>query len=147
VLTNAADLPHDRRRGTTKARGRKVAIREARGLYHHAQEERPAWIEIFVDKVFHPRLPSIFWRMGVLRDLHLAPVFFHELGHHIQATHVPDHRETENVADEWGRRFARRFLYRRHWCVFPLFRLLAVLFFPLLRRRVTGDRKDAVRSD
>jgi hypothetical protein len=49
VLTNSSGLPRGMRRSVTKARGRKVRIVEARGLYRQAWEGKPAWIQIFVD--------------------------------------------------------------------------------------------------
>jgi hypothetical protein len=49
VLTNAGALSRNRRRSVSKSRGRKVRIKEARGLYHPASQQRGAWIEIFVD--------------------------------------------------------------------------------------------------
>lgn len=40
----------------------------------------------------------------LLREISIGEVLYHELGHHIHACARPEHREKEDVADDWGRK-------------------------------------------
>jgi hypothetical protein len=51
-LSNSGVLNHSRKRQKTYSRKRKVAIRECRGLYYQKWHGQPAYIELFVDKIF-----------------------------------------------------------------------------------------------
>jgi hypothetical protein len=121
VLTNTAALPRNRRRGKTRARKRKVRIAEARGLYHPRSNNQPAWIEIFVDNFWEYERRA-FRKIAFLRDIVLADALYHELGHHIHHTLRPEHRERENVADEWAARLTAHFI-KKYGYLRPLMRL------------------------
>lgn len=114
VLTNAGGLPRDRRRSVTKSRGRKVRIKEARGLYHPASQHRGAWIEIFVDNILNRWEDSWLQRTRWFRETELAEVLFHEIGHHIHFTVRPEYREKEDVADVWKVRLQRNYVRQRY---------------------------------
>ena len=126
VLTNAGGLGHDRRKQKTRSRKRKVLIRESRGLYHQEWHNEPAWIEVFVDNVCQG-WPSWLLRIPFFRDLAFADVVFHELGHHIQKTQVPEFKEREDVADKWSKRLSRHYFLRRYWYFMPLLFVLAFI--------------------
>jgi len=114
VLTNAGNMPRSRRRSVTKSRGRKMRVREVRGLYHPAFHGRQAWIEIFVDNTlrwWNTRLRRLF---PFARDIELSNVLFHEIGHHIHYTARPEFREKEDVADIWKARLMRNYSRQRH---------------------------------
>ena len=113
VLSNSAGLPHDRRRGVTKARGKKVVIANALGLYHQAWKGQPAWIELLADNIL-ARLPDWAWRLAPFRDWELCTVIFHELGHHIHATRVPEFRERESVAEDWADKLGEACYRQKH---------------------------------
>jgi hypothetical protein len=121
VLTNAGGLPRDRRRSVTKSRGRKARIKEARGLYHPASQQRGAWIEVFVDNALD-RSGSGWdgWRGRWLqranwfRETELSDVIFHEIGHHIHFTVRPEYREKEDVADVWKVRLQKNYIRQRY---------------------------------
>lgn len=125
VLTNAGTLPRSRRRSVTKSRGRKVRVRETRGLYHPAFHRRAAWIEIFVDNTLR-RSSSGFWKfIPIVRMFELREVLFHEIGHHIHHTTRPEYREKEDVADVWkvrleGEYNRRRFPWLRRFARLPI---------------------------
>ena len=120
VLTNAGGLSHDRRRQKTLSRKRKVLIRESRGLYHQKWQNESAWIEVFVDNVCQG-WPSWLLRIPFFSDLALADIVFHELGHHIQKTQVPEFKEREDVAEKGSKRLSRHYFWRRYWYLMPLF--------------------------
>lgn len=119
VLTNTQGLNRERRKQKTRSRKRKVRIRESSGLYHQEWRNEPAWIEIFVDNLCQ-YWPSWILRIPFLRDLAFAETVFHEIGHHLQRTQVPEFAEREDVADRWSERLSRQYLRRRYWYLMPL---------------------------
>jgi hypothetical protein len=129
VLTNTENLARGRRRSVTKSRGRKVRIREARGLYHPASHQCGAWIEVFVDNVLNQRGQG--WdgwkgrwlqRSNWFRETELSGVLFHEIGHHIHLTLRPEFREKEDVAEVWKVRLQRNYIRQRHRTIRSLVR-------------------------
>jgi hypothetical protein len=118
VLRNAAGLNHERRRSKTLSRKRKVAIARCRGLYHQRWKGEPAWIEIFVDNVFRDCPRPLLW-FSILRESYLGDIVFHELGHHVHFTKVPEHREREDVAEKWKKRLGRIYFRKRFWYLLP----------------------------
>ena len=113
VLTNAGALNSQRKRGKTWSRRHKIYFVDCRALYHARHRGQGAWIEVFVDKVFE-RAQSWVFTIPLVRELYLAHTLFHELGHHIHSTQVPEFREKENVADMWQRRLLQELFRTRH---------------------------------
>jgi hypothetical protein len=101
VLTSTDTFSRKRRRSKTRSRRRTVRIVKTRGLYHRAQGGETAWIEIFVDRIIEGWELGLWLKLPLLRDFLLAPVLFHEIGHHIHTTIRPEFREREDVADRW----------------------------------------------
>ncbi len=132
VLTNKVGLTRARRRSVTKSRGRKVKILQARGLYHPAWKGKQAWIEIFVDSTLAGHEKG-WWQwlllFGYFRENALGGVLFHEIGHHIDATHRPEFREKEDIADDWSKKLGREWFRKER----PLLRRILRPFMPLLR--------------
>ena len=60
----------------------------------------------------------------LIRNLAIAAVLYHELGHHVHLFIRPEYREKEDVADEWKKRFTTIFIQRRYWYLIPLIRAL-----------------------
>ena len=132
VLTNKIGLARSRRRSVTKSRGRKVKILQAAGLYHPTWKGKQAWIEVFVDSTLSSYEKGLWqWLLlfGYFRENAIGRVIFHEIGHHIDATHRPEYREKEDIADDWSDRLMRAWLQREH----PLQRRILRLFIPILR--------------
>jgi hypothetical protein len=132
ILTNTAGLPRKIRRGVTKSRKKKVKMIEARGLYHPAWNNRPAWIEIFVDNALSGWHKGNFWWL-LPRDLNLADVVFHEIGHHIHFAVRPEHREREDVADVWKLRLTRNYNQQHHRLMRAILRTIRFFFKPFYR--------------
>jgi hypothetical protein len=126
VLTNAGALSRNRRRSVSKSRGRKVRIKEARGLYHPASQQRGAWIEIFVDNTLNRWEGGWLQRTNWFREVELSGVLFHEIGHHIHFTTRPEYREKEDVADAWKVRLERNYIRQRYGWLRPLIRFFHV---------------------
>jgi hypothetical protein len=132
VLTNTSGLPRKLRRSVTKSRGRKLRQAEARGFYYQAWNGRPAWIKIFVDNtLIHWHV--WFWsRHSFTRDIPMGDILFHEIGHHIHATLRPEHREREDLADDWKDRLRANYFRNRH----PWLRFFTRMLRPLINRYV-----------
>jgi hypothetical protein len=128
VLTNSGALSHDRRRSKTRSRQRKVPVLHCLGLYHPARAREAAWIEVFVDRVVDG-LPRFIRAFALARELDFARTLYHEIGHHIHATQVPEYREREDVADTWRDRLYKEMFRRRH----PYLRLLLRPLRPLFK--------------
>jgi hypothetical protein len=147
VLTNKAGLSRSRRRSVTKSRGRKVKIMTTRGLYHPTWKGKQAWIEIFVDSTLGVYEKG-FWRslllLGYFRENELGGVLFHEVGHHIDATHRPEFREKEDIADDWSDRLRRHwFRSERPWTirVLRMFKLPIRIVAVTLAKRLLSEGK------
>ena len=127
VLTNRLALTGERKRAKVWWRSRKVRIVDSLGLYHHATPCQGAWIELMADGVV-AGAPQWAWSFSIIRDGLLAHTLYHEVGHHIHAVHAPEHRERENVADEWRDRLVRAMFRHRH----PVFaRVMAAVVAPV----------------
>jgi len=113
ALTNTDGLNHSRRRQKTISRKRKVSVIECRALYHQKWQGKPATIELFVDKIIH-RWPVIVLKVPLVQDLLLADVLYHELGHHIHKTCAPEHREREDVAEDWQKKLGRHYFRQNY---------------------------------
>lgn len=134
-LSNTEGLNHRRRRQKTYSRKRKFAIRECRGLYYQKWQGKPAYIELFVDKIIQD-WPVIVLCIPFFKDLVFSEVLYHEVGHHIHKTNVPEYKERENVAEVWKTRLSRlyfndRYFYSKMFLT-PLI-VLTMLFSKLLR--------------
>jgi len=119
VLTNAGGLARGRRRARTWVRGRKIAIEDARGLYHATWKGQPAWIELFIDRICG-RCPRWVLRVGLIREWLFAEVLFHEVGHHVHATARKEHADRESVADRWRDAILATYVRGRYWYLRPL---------------------------
>ena len=113
VLTNFSGQNRARRRSATKARKRKVPLAGCGGLYHEVWKSQPAWIEIFVDNL-PSREHRFAWRFPPLRDLAVARILYHELGHHLHVTRSLEFKEAEDVAESWQRQLTNLYFSQRH---------------------------------
>lgn len=117
VLTNTGALPRHRRRSVSKSRGRKVRLKQARGMYHPASQKSGAWIEIFVGNTLNCWGSGWLQRTNWFRETELSQVLFHEIGHHIHFTIRPEHREKEDLADVWKVRLQKKYIRQRYGCL------------------------------
>jgi len=112
------------------AEERKIARAEILGYYNPAWLGEAAYIELYVDKICRPLPRPLNW-IPLVRDLVVGRVLFHEIGHHIHSTTRPEHREREDVADEWGERLLRTAILKRHRyarLLRPLYRAILFLY-------------------
>jgi hypothetical protein len=137
VLTNQAAQTRDKRRKKVWRRNRKVQLAKALGYYSPASRSSQATISLHVDNIFQSQ-PSWTLRVPFLRFVYIAPVLYHEIGHHIHAVHRPIYEGKENVADDWSRYLSRRFYLKHYWyaqpILYPMWLLIRLL------------RRDSLRS-
>lgn len=69
----------------------------------------------------------------LVREIEFADVLFHEVGHNIHYEKRPEHREKEDVAEDWGSRLIAGYVRRRYWFLTPLL-LPTSLIVKLLQR-------------
>ena len=125
VLTNFDALNHDRRRGKTRSRKKKVAFKNCRGLYHQKWKGEPAWIELFLDNMFPQDMPKVLMYIPLIVDLVVADTLFHEIGHHVHYTHAPEYKEREDVADKWKVKLSAHYFRKEYWYAVPLLKVVA----------------------
>jgi len=124
TLTNSSGQGRHERRATTISRGRKVDLIQSRGFYQPAARGQKASIVLYVDNILGDRPPArhtfaLRLYAPFMRRIKFALVLYHEIGHHIHYTKLPQYREKENVADRHKFRLLRRFYWRR-WYLAPL---------------------------
>lgn len=125
VLTDAAAIGVGK---TQRVAGRKYDRNACLGFYHRKRGGTPASIEIVVDNAV-AGWPAFALQLNLFRDLVLARVLFHELGHHLDATIGAAAPSGEAAAEDWGRRLRRLYFRRRYWWLRPF----AVAFRPVAR--------------
>ena len=137
VLTNVANLNHNERRGKITVKGRKVRLRDVGGCYHHKTRRESAWIQILVDNCLR-QYPDYVLAIPSVREAAILHVLYHEIGHHIHATHAREHREPEAVAEKWRKELCRCHYREKH----PWVAALAAGARPLVRgcRRTRGAK-------
>ncbi len=132
-LTNTNALNRKNRRQKTISRKRKVALNNCSGWYAEKWNNQPAQIELYVDRIFLDYPPWAL-KLGFIADIALSSTFFHELGHHIHKTQVPEYDEREDVADKWKNRLSRRYFWKRYWYLMVIIYPFKPMFDWLLKR-------------
>lgn len=138
IITNSATLSHRKRRQKTWSRKKKYKISECRGLYYG--EKNGAWIKLFIDNILED-VPKIFLKIPFLRDSMLAPVIYHEIGHHIHKFIKPEYEEREDVADKWKSKFTNKLFYIKYWYLMPVLFVFAkiIKYFLKIKRYIKGN--------
>ena len=121
VLTNQSGQPRRIRLGKVTSRKRRLPQSQVLGKYHPAgRAGQLPWIELFVDNLAAGTDASGHGWLPFIRYACFGLVLFHEIGHHIHATITPEHREKEDVADDWGKKLLRSFIRRKYWYLAPI---------------------------
>jgi len=58
--------------------------------------------------------------IGVLRQVVVREVLFHEIGHHIHHTVCPEHDDKEDDADSWEKKLSSVAIRRYYWYRMPI---------------------------
>ena len=120
LLTNESGLPRKDRIGKIRSRKRKIDRSSVLGLYHPRSRDYSPYIELRVDRIIIDLRRTTFLGAILLREIMVGHVLFHELGHHIHDSVRPEHREKEDVADDWAGKLTGNFLRRNYWYLFPI---------------------------
>lgn len=132
VLTNSASIGRGK---TRRVAGRKHDRNECRGFYYQAWRGKPAWIQLVTDNVV-AGCPASLLRLQLFRDLQVAEVLYHEVGHHLHLTVGSGARGDEEGAEYWRRRLLRIHFRCRYWYLRPVIWVLPVRFL----RRLVGAK-------
>ncbi len=89
------------------------------GSYFPRNRRRPPRIEIYSDGLMRSRLASHL-SLPAFREVFVARVLFHELGHHVSSMIEPTHASREAVAERWAKKLARQALMARFPTLHPL---------------------------
>lgn len=108
------------------------------GRYHRGEKGKNAWIEIFVDRIFDGWERGFWLKLPLVRDFLLAPVLFHEIGHHVHARIRPEFQEREDVADRWQVKLETIY-YRKERPSIRLLSMFARPFRPAIKRILAAN--------
>jgi hypothetical protein len=134
VLTNELGLPRKDRTGKIWSRKRKIARSRVLGLYHRQSRDSLPYIELRVDRIAADLRRATFLGATPLREIAFGQVLFHELGHHIHSSVRPEHREKEDVADDWAGKLSVNFIRRNYWYLLPIL-IPASKVYTFMRRK------------
>ena len=126
ILTNKGALNSDRKKQKIKLKQHKVTLRDSLGLYYRKQNNKKAYIELFVDNILNNFSGKVI-RISFFKNVAFSKVLFHEIGHHIHFTQKPMYKDREMVADKWGIILSRRYLGKKYWYLIPVYFLIKVL--------------------
>ena len=126
VITNSSGLPRNELRKKVKSRKKKFSASEVRGFYHQQTGDSSAWIEVFVDKITGYEI-GLYRKIPLLREMAFAEVLYHEVGHHIHKVLKREHREQEDIADEWEGKLLALYVREKYWYILPFLRLVTKL--------------------
>jgi hypothetical protein len=113
VLLNASGRSRRDRRRRIASQGKRHLAGTCLGFYHGQHKGAPAHIEIHVDRVIQ-RAGRLALLVSAYRDSLFAWTLYHELGHHIHQVLHPQHREPENVANDWAERLRNAMLRQKY---------------------------------
>lgn len=147
ILANQAALTRNQRRRKVWSRKRKIRLAEARGAYYRATRSSPPIVSLCVDNILKGT-PAWTLKVPIARYAEFGEVLYHEIGHHIHATHEPVHEGKENVAEDWSKRLGRQFFRRHYWYLVPFrypmsFLVKAALRIMKVLRRQRRDESES----
>ena len=130
VLSSQIRLPRKGRRKKFLSRGRKISSSDVLGFYSQSWKGRPAYIELYVDKIL-AQAPGLTLYIPLARFILFAQVLYHEIGHHLHKTQYPEFKEKEDVAEEWRKKLTKIAVRNRYRHLMPLIKLyrLFILWF------------------
>jgi len=134
-LSSQIPLSRNKRRRKFLSRGHKYGMSDIQGYYRQPWNGQPAFIELYVDKIF-AGMPGFVARLPMVGFLRIGKVLLHELGHHIHRTKHPESEEREDVADEWSRKLLKIAARKRYRYAVPFLRLVIKVVNPPLQRLV-----------
>lgn len=133
VLSSQTVLSRKKRRQKNWRLGRKISTSQTLGYYQGACNGKPAFIDLYIDKIF-AEVPAWAKCFPVVAFFVISAVFFHELGHHIHHTRRPEFKEPEGVADEWSKKLSVRAIRKRYWYLRPFLPKIARTIAHMVRR-------------
>jgi len=134
ILTNYEGANREIRRRKVRRGKRKIPFSNVLGLYREKYQGKPAYIELFVDNIFHGT-PKWAIRIPLIRRFLMAGVLYHEIGHHIHHVRFPEYKDKEEVAEKWKKVLSVEFIKKKYWYLVPL------IYVFNLKSRLTGRKR------
>jgi hypothetical protein len=119
--------------------GRKHSPNQRLGFYRPAWRGEPPAIYLIVDNILGRERP---W-LQFARDLTVAEVLFHEVGHHLNAKVGRISGNEEASADAWRRKLWRAHCRTRYSFLRPIVPLIRLLYAVVLRLAQRARRRRA----
>lgn len=132
VLSSQTQLARKGRRGKFWSRGRKLSVSRVLGYYAQSWKGQPAYIELYVDKIFL-QVPGWLFHIPTIEFFLVGHVFFHELGHHLHKTKYPEFKEKEDVAEEWRKKLTKIAFRKRYPYLVPFLKVYRPAMLLLLK--------------
>jgi hypothetical protein len=139
LLTNSMRTMR-RNRGRSSRRNRRGT---PIGRYHPPCRGERGWVELIVDRIVAD-MPKPLLQLQLARDLVVARVLYHELGHHLDETVGPAARGGESSAEAWRRRLFRLHARKRYWYLRPFVRPIRAL--ARILNRVASRRRLSINT-
>lgn len=136
-LTDSSTLSQSKMRSKTTEQ---IRIGQVKALYWPASTSAPARIEIFLDKVLN-QLPTLLGKMMFFKEIVIAEVLFHELGHHLQSQQKYRTRRNhhETFAEECAVKLLQNLLNKKYKLLKPFVSALNISLD--IRDRVASSRQ------
>jgi len=136
ILTNVQALSRKERDRRALSQT-KLALGKSLGYYTQSWKGEPAQVTLLIDNL-EKSWGRGWLRFGIIRDVPLAGLLYHEIGHHIHRVHAPKYEDREEVADKWSDKLCGKYLHRQYWYLAPAFCLIRRA--PKLIQRIREER-------
>lgn len=123
VLADAAGIGRGK---TRRVGGRKYDRNSCRGFYNHQWRGQPAWIQLVTDNIV-AGYPTSLLRFQLVRDLVVAEILYHEVGHHLHEAVGSATRGGDEAAENWRKRLLKIHAQRRYQYLRPFVSVLKPL--------------------
>ena len=130
ILTNSKSLTSDRKKDD---KNKLKNGWQTLAFYNPQRKSKPAFITMYIDRIIKD-FPPLALKFHIIIDVIIGHVLFHEIGHHIHYSKIPEYRDREKVADKWIGKLGRKYLWRRYW-YFMLFLSPIITAYKRLKKK------------
>lgn len=111
ILTDVESMTSDRRKDNIKdiKKGQKTLA-----FYSHKTKSKPAYISLYIDRIIGD-YRGWGYRFHFVQDLIIGSILYHEIGHHIHYSKIPEYQEKEKVAKKWTKHLGGKYFWKHYW--------------------------------
>jgi len=92
---------------------------------------KPAHISMYIDRILE-KFPNYFLKLHFMQDVIIGAILYHEIGHHIHYSKIPEYQEREIVAKKWKKHLINRYLWKQYWyCMISIYPLMKIAYYVL----------------